>query len=250
MSIKITKENFKPDDNNIYTNTDDFLKFAVEDKTYQKLISIGKSNKFGFYIKFADRLHNLRTIGIFKRHKKEAKITETKKWILPLAKLLKSKYFYDHLNNECFLISTEEENQNFINYYKNYFKNIKIYLHNFKTTLKNQISTYLSNSKENLSLFNIIIRPKTQFELYNTICNRFEINKIANIKESNFVYVPTFNVYVILNENVPKQNALSLLYQIVEETELNNQIKLIGFNTDVNSFESYIRNKNNIIFLL
>ena len=90
----IEQGDFKPDADDIYANTDDFLKLAMEDKTYQKLITIGKSNKFGFYIKFADRLNNLQTIGPFPRYKKEAKIQETRKWIIPLAKLLKSKYFY------------------------------------------------------------------------------------------------------------------------------------------------------------
>lgn len=229
----ITKENFKPDDNNIYTNTDSFLKLAVEDKTYQKLISIGKSNKFGFYIKFADRLHNLKTLGVFARHKKEAKVTETKKWIIPIAKLLKSKYFYDNLSNECFLVSTEAENKGFVSFYNNYFKNIEKYLKDLTSLLKNQITTYLSSSKENLSLYNIIVQPKTHFELYNIISNRFEINKISNIKESNFIYVPTFNIYIVLNESLPKQNNLSLLYQIVEETELSKYIKILGFNNDV-----------------
>ena len=70
----IRKENFLPDSNNIFTDTKDFLKQAVEDSTYQKLISIGKNNKFGFYIKFADRLNNLSTIACFPKYKKEAKI--------------------------------------------------------------------------------------------------------------------------------------------------------------------------------
>ena len=62
----IEKDNFLPDSENIYSDTKDFLKQALEDKTYQKLISIGKMNKFGFYIKFADRLNNLSTIACFR----------------------------------------------------------------------------------------------------------------------------------------------------------------------------------------
>ncbi|MBO5884314.1 MAG: bifunctional (p)ppGpp synthetase/guanosine-3',5'-bis(diphosphate) 3'-pyrophosphohydrolase [Clostridia bacterium] len=229
----ISKENFIPDNDNLYENTDDFLKLAVEDQTYQKLISIGKSNKFGFYIKFADRLHNLKTIGIFARHKKEAKITETKKWIIPLAKLLKSKYFYDNLYNECFLISTEDQNTKFVKSYNNYFKNTKKYLRGLKTSLINHITPYISNSKENLSLYKIRIEPKTHYEIYKNISRRFEVNKLENVKGSNFVYVPTFNVYIILNENLPKENSLSLLYQIIEDTELAAQLKIIGYDIDM-----------------
>ena len=68
----ITKDNFMPDNENLFSNTDDFLKQAMEDRTYQKLISIGKNNKFGFYIKFADRLNNLQTIGVFPKYKKRS----------------------------------------------------------------------------------------------------------------------------------------------------------------------------------
>ena len=93
----IESDTFNPDSENIFSNTDEFLKLALEDQTYQKLISIGKNNIFGFYIKFADRLNNLQTIGVFPKYKKEAKITETKKWIIPLAKILKTKFFYENL---------------------------------------------------------------------------------------------------------------------------------------------------------
>lgn len=106
----IRKENFLPDSNNIFTDTKDFLKQAVEDSTYQKLISIGKNNKFGFYIKFADRLNNLSTIACFPKYKKEAKILETEKWLIPLAKLLKSRYFYYKLTNGCFCVDTKMTN--------------------------------------------------------------------------------------------------------------------------------------------
>ena len=86
----ITNETYKPDFENLYSNPQDFLKLAIEDKTYQKLISMGKSNKFAFYIKFADRIHNLSTISVFARHKILAKIEETEKWIIPITILLKS----------------------------------------------------------------------------------------------------------------------------------------------------------------
>ena len=228
----ITDDNFKPDTENIFSDTQDFLKFAVEDKTYQKLISIGKSNKFGFYIKFADRLNNLQTIGCFPRYKKEAKITETKKWILPLAKLLKSKYFYDNLENECFKITTEEENVNFLKYYQRNIKNLTNYIQELSSFLNNETITFLSTEKTNLSLNKVIIKPKTELEVFNLISKRFEINKISNVKESNFISVPTMNIYVVLNETLSNQNNLSLLYKIIEESAIGQKFKVIGFDID------------------
>ena len=241
----ITKESFKPDAENIYSDTNDFLKLALEDKTYQKLISIGKMNKFGFYIKFADRLNNLQTIGVFPKYKKEAKIVETKKWIIPLAKLLKSKYFYENLKNECFLISSEDYNQDFLTYYNRYKKNTENYIKKLKTFLSIEISSYLRAQKNKFSLYKVIIEPKTQLELYNLITKHFEISKLSKIKESNFINVPTYNIYVVLNEK--SQNELSSLYEMIDETSISKKFKVIGvindeFNNNFLTIKDNIRN--------
>ena len=42
-------------------------------------MSIGKANKFAFYIKFADRINNLRTIDCFKYYKQIEKVKQTPK---------------------------------------------------------------------------------------------------------------------------------------------------------------------------
>ena len=63
-------------DNNEYKYNDDeifedinFIKTSAEEQTVKKLISIGKNNPLAFCVKFADRLHNLRTIRVFDRSK-------------------------------------------------------------------------------------------------------------------------------------------------------------------------------------
>ena len=81
---------------------EDFPKFIEEAQTYQKLISIGKENLYAFYIKFADRLNNLRTIDCFPIYKQLAKIKETEKWLIPIIHILKSSWFYKQISNECF----------------------------------------------------------------------------------------------------------------------------------------------------
>ncbi len=241
----ITKENFMPDNENLFSNTDDFLKQAIEDKTYQKLISIGKNNKFGFYIKFADRLNNLQTIGIFPKYKKEAKVNETRKWIIPLAKLLKSKYFYDNIKNQCFLISTEEENKDFINYYNRYIKNMKNYLIILKEKIKREVGIYLNSLKANISLYKVIVEPKTQLEIYDSITSHFEISKLTKIKESNFISVPTYNIYIVFNEKEQTKNYMELLYEILNNTNLSQNLRAINISYDTFN-NSYLVVKDNI----
>ena len=52
------------DKNDIYEDVN-FEKASLEEQSFKKLIEIGKKNPLGFCIKFADRLHNLRTISCF-----------------------------------------------------------------------------------------------------------------------------------------------------------------------------------------
>ena len=227
----ITKENYTLDSNNLYAEQD-FLKLAVDDKTYQKLISLGKQNKFGFYIKFADRVNNLQTIGCFAKYKKEAKVKETEKWIIPLSKLLKTKYFYDTLTNYCFLITNEDKSANFLSFLKRNYENAKVYISQLISYITNEISVYLPSLKSNLSLYKVIIKPKTEKQIFDEISQRFEINNLEKIKESNLVFVPLYNVYIVFNENLNNIQNLSLLYELLTETNLSTLFSCIGFNQD------------------
>ena len=227
----IEQGNFKPDSDDIYANTDDFLKLAMEDKTYQKLITIGKTNKFGFYIKFADRLNNLQTIGPFPRYKKEAKILETRKWIIPLAKLLKSKYFYNNLRNYCFIIEHENE-PNYFELYNQYLSHLKKYIVNLKHMLEIESINYIKSLKHSNSLFSIIIEPKTELEVFNEISKYFDISKLSSVKGSDFVSVPNYNIYIILNDEI-KQNNQEFLYNLISNTSLSDLLKIVNIKTDI-----------------
>ena len=99
----IDKTKYVFDKENIYEDPE-FVKSSAEEQTFKKLITLGKENPCGFAIKFADRLHNLRTISTFDYSKQLEKVRETEKWVLPIAKLLQSIFFYRAIKNECFKI--------------------------------------------------------------------------------------------------------------------------------------------------
>ena len=222
----ITKENFLPDSNNIYSDTKDFLKQAVEDSTYQKLIHIGKNNKFGFYIKFADRLNNLSTISCFPKYKKEAKILETEKWLIPLAKLLKSKYFYYQLTNGCFCVRHEDDAV-FFQYLDKYIQNMSSYIEELKSMLEFEINSYLRASK--FSLSKVEITPKTPYEVYTSISKHFDTNKLSSVKESNFISVPIFDIYIITKQDT---NGFNPLYTLLTEFGAREQLEIVGLSSD------------------
>ena len=94
----ITPEDYIFDDD--LFDDENNLKASVENKTFEKLLSMGMRNRLAFIIKLADRLHNLSTLGPFNYAKQLEKVKETERWILPIAKLIKSSYFYNNIKNE------------------------------------------------------------------------------------------------------------------------------------------------------
>lgn len=229
----ITKDNFMPNDEDIFLNPDNFLKLAIEDKTYQKLISYGKSNKFGFYIKFADRLNNLQTIDVFQKYKQEAKVNETKKWIIPLAKILKSKYFYRHLTNECFKINFLDKSKSFFNFYGQHFKSLASHMQKIKNLLVSEINSYIKSYKLDVFLHDIVLEQKTQLEMFENISSHFEIKNIEKIKASNLIAVPSYNIYIILSESKQSKNHMQLLYDFFERNFSTNYFKIVNFDFDI-----------------
>ena len=99
----IDKTKYQFDENDIFEDKE-FIKSSAEEQTFKKLIAIGKKNPMGFAIKFADRLHNLRTIEIFDYNKQLEKVRESERWIIPIAEKLNSEHFYREIKNECFKI--------------------------------------------------------------------------------------------------------------------------------------------------
>ena len=94
-------------DDDLYDD-ENILKASVENKTYEKLLSLGMKNRQAFIIKLGDRLHNLSTIETFSYAKQLEKVKETERWILPLAKLIKSAYFYNNIKNQIYIIKNRQ----------------------------------------------------------------------------------------------------------------------------------------------
>ncbi len=60
------------------------------------------------YIKLADRLHNMQTIGACSREARVRKASDTLKFFVPLAKVIGSKYFERELSELCFSVLQPE----------------------------------------------------------------------------------------------------------------------------------------------
>lgn len=217
--------------NNIFDDPD-FPKNNLEDQTFKKLISIGKENKFAFFIKFADRLHNLRTILAFDEYKQIEKVKETQKWVIPLAYLLKTKYFYDNLQNECFRIINRHKIEEF-EYRYNYFHELNRHTcEDLQEELATIIHDYMLRGKRQLELNRVVIEEETLYNTYERIRKTLELTKFKLIKRNSFNRVPTTNIYVIFNGKLNHGNATQLLYEMFDQNVITRYLKIIGFESD------------------
>lgn len=141
---EISKSKFVVDNDNLFEDNR-FAKFSRDEQTFKKLVGLGKKNIFGFYIKLADRLNNLRTIGPFEEYKKKEKVAETERWLMPIAKVLGANYFYRAIENECFKIIYEKEIHFFdtIQYYRGL---IRPYIVNNVNIINNLFLSHKLNS--------------------------------------------------------------------------------------------------------
>ncbi len=217
--------------NNIFDDPD-FLKNNLEDQTFKKLISIGKENKFAFFIKFADRLNNLRTIEVFNQYKQIEKVKETQKWVIPLAYLLKTKYFYDALQNECFRIINRSKIEEFEYRYNYYHKLNRATYRNIEEDLYGVTHDYILRTKRNCEVNRVVVEEETVFNTYERIKKTLELTKFKLIKRNSFNRVPATNIYIVLNGKISSNQALAWMYELFDQKVVTKHLKIIGFESD------------------
>ncbi len=216
----IDKAKYVQDENDIY-EIESFEKASIEEQSFKKLIAIGKKNPLGFFIKFADRLHNLRTISTFEFPKQLEKVRETEKWILPIAKILQAKYFYDEMKNECFKIAHQFDIENFFYQYDNYFLINSKYIDYMKYSLNKNI---IENGTISFD-----IQPLSEYKIYESIINDCGKVNFSKVDQSIIQKVPTYDVFITY-QNMEK---LSIIKNIVSELSGSAyQLKIIDIGTD------------------
>jgi len=223
----IDGKNYEYNDEEIFEDID-FVKTSADEQTFKKLVSFGKKYPLAFSIKFADRLHNLRTISVFDRSKKLEKVRETERWILPMAKNLGAEYFYTEISNECFKIVNDSDNCYFFNHFKDYHNSNK---NNFKSLIVKIKETFSS------SMF-VEIKGYDKFEnlVYEDISNQMKINDIKKVSEGQILNVSNYNIY-FLHHNKENKEAITEFVNIVQ-TKLKDVVRIIDAN--ISSFTKRI----------
>jgi len=210
----------------------EFAKLDAENKTYQKLLSIGKENRFAFFIKFADRLNNLRTIQCFPKYKQIEKVRETENWLIPILKILKASYLFHAIDNECFLITHAGQIDKFLFRYNKYNRLNKNNFNFIQTYLSDNLNHFIFKKKYKLNLKKVIqddILPK---EVYEKLMKSHAFENLIYFRTHQFTAVPFKKIYLVFDEENDKNEMKNMLFDFLEQSSVDKNIKLIGFETD------------------
>jgi len=212
----IDKEKFIFDRENLY-EIEEFEKASIEEQSFKKLIAIGKNNPSGFCIKFADRLHNLRTIECFAYNKQLEKVKETEKWIIPIAKILNSEYFYRAITNECFKIKNKVAGKSFFEQCKNY--------HRINAENVELLTIKLKESFANTLIKDIKVNSVREYKVYEDLNKLFKNINISKVSQGQILKVTNYNIY-LLYKNKKYGEVVAQVLNIIN-TNLSDDIKII-----------------------
>ncbi len=166
-----------------------FEKASIEEQSFKKLIAIGKKNPLGFCIKFADRLHNLRTIESFAYSKQLEKVKETEKWIIPIAKVLKTEYFYRAIKNECFKIKNKCNGEEFFNHYQTYHDSNQKNIENMEIELEEIFANSIVKK--------IKIKNVREYKVFEDLQAMFKKISVSKVSQGQILKVTNYNLYLL-----------------------------------------------------
>lgn len=221
----------------------EFVKSSAQEQTYKKLVALGKNNPCGFAIKFADRLNNLRTISVFNYVKQLEKVRETEKWVLPIAKALKSEYFYRAIKNECFKIVNKNKGIQFFEQYKTYHSSNEKYVNSLLIKLKELFSNY--------SIKDVKIKEVREYKVYEDLTKVYKNLEILKVTQGQLLKVANYNIYIIYTELSHKKATDEVLNILSTKTKMKViDTKIGGFTNKVYfQIEDEIKNKYNLYLM-
>ena len=160
-----------------------------------------KNNRKAFYIKLADRIHNLSTIGSFPEEKKQAKVLHTRNILLPVARSLHIYKLVDILETLCLEIENPSIHQTISNgYHRILLENA--YTIRGKDGFKEFFRELITDSE--LEIRKNIVSLEFN-ERYTDSIYRNLLPYIKNIKEiDKYItkeYIPLYNIYFVVNDN-------------------------------------------------
>ena len=204
----------------------EFYKFLLEEKNYNKLYSGAMTDKLALYVKFADRLHNLSTIGIFPRYKQLEKVKETEKYLIPILANIKANTLFYRIKNECYKILEPEK-------YGKVESRLNIFLEKTKQHFEKLFSEFelnLNNSaiKKILGNTRLVIKTIKPYEIVSHQISKLTIDA-SQVKEFMFNDFVTHKIFIITKNNTPIENKHELLFKLFSSANWFSAFKMMGF---------------------
>ena len=203
----IDEAKFVFDENDVFEDKN-FEKASIEEQSFKKLIAIGKKNPLGFCIKFADRLHNLRTIDCFPYSKQLEKVKETEKWIIPIANILKTEFFYREITNECFKIKHSIDGKTFFEHYHNY--------HSLNMQNIEELENNLRKVFANEPVSKIKIKQSKEYKVFEHLSKIFKNLNIGKVSQGQILKVANYDIY-LLYENKERKELVGTILNILNK---------------------------------
>lgn len=212
-AIDQTKFIFDQDD--IYEDVN-FQKASIEEQSFKKLISIGKKNPLGFCIKFADRLHNLKTIDVFDYSKQLEKVKETEKWIIPIAKVLNSEFFYREIKNECFKIKHKLNGKDFFEHYLDYHESNSPHIEHMQELLEKVFF--------NTSVRTVKIKDVKEYKVFEDLQKLLKNIHVSKVSQGQILKVTNYNIYLLYKSGKRSEDIIGEVLNIINKRMNNVQI--------------------------
>ena len=202
----IDKTKFVFDEDDVYEDVN-FEKASIEEQSFKKLILIGKKNPLGFCIKFADRLHNLRTISTFNYNKQLEKVKETEKWIIPLAEALNAEYFYRAIKNECFKIKNQLNGKEFFEHYNDY--------HNSNIDHIEEVLNKLKKVFAHSLITEIKIKDVKEYKVFEDLTEILRNIDVSKVSQGQILKVTNYNIYLLYESAKDYEDVIGEVFTIL-----------------------------------
>ncbi|MFW6046705.1 MAG: HD domain-containing protein [Candidatus Woesearchaeota archaeon] len=207
---------------------EEFKKFLLQEKTYNKLYSFAMSEKLAFYIKFADRLHNLSTISVFPRYKQIEKVKETQKWLTPVLISIRANGLYYDLENHCYKILEKKEYELYSEYYNKFLYNHSGYL----SKLEKNFNKHLSRISKQIGKFlEVDFRQINMYELKQNQGNIFNLRE-KKVDQFIFSKAITHKIFIVVKNSKLKSTPHQNLIKIFKSFYWFQDFKVLGFLPD------------------
>lgn len=214
-------------------------------KTYQKLVSIGKHNLFSFFIKFSDRYNNLKTLSVFPRYKQLEKVKQTEKFVLPLARLLKSNYFDKQISSLCYYYSLDDSLRDFLgNKYKFYIDATQKLANKMVMDLQHFLQLKLSKSNY-AKLKSLKVYPLTLLEVKDFILNYYDLKQDSEIKPFCFASVPLYELNFLLDDC---EDVNKCFFELANQNDFKKYLTFCDFGIDEYSQYFIMENPQRVKF--